>query len=215
MENKAQSNAKRLINLLLEDKNKKKKAPFVIAFIIIVTLCSLYAMKLQVKNKKIEYYIGRTQFFNLNDYQSAKENGIDLSSLGKNGNHIIFYISEYKYDLTLLNEMKKSGLNFKKENDNGLNILEQVLNELEINKLSLTGPFQSNLKTLIKLGFEVSDENVRVISKKCEKNNPMTCLKMAYYFKALGKIDHSKSYAKRTCYQPINEELCQIAKDNF
>jgi hypothetical protein len=215
MTNKAQENAKRLINILLEGKLKRKKAPFIIFIILLIVVGSYLLGQSRFKNEKEKYYMTRTQYFNLNDFNSAKKDKIDLTSLGDKGNHILYFIGEYRYDLTLLKTMKSEGLDFMALNSEGHNTLEQILLDLPVSKASLAGPFQENIRALNSLGFKVQDETIRQISKKCEKNNPLTCIKAAFYFKEMNMKDHSASYAKRTCYKPVNEDLCNLAKDNF
>ncbi len=213
MKNETQNNAKRLIDLLMEGKLKRKSAPLVI-FIILAIIVGLYFAAMgKISSKEEQYYMGRKEYFNINDFFTASQKGVDLTCLGENGDHILYFIAGYKYDLTLLKKMKEQGLDFNKRNDQGLNVLEQVLLQLEVSEVSLTGPFQENLKTLKELGFTASDESIRIISKKCEKVSRLTCLKMVYYFKGLGMNDHAKSYAKRTCYEPKNEDLCLLAQE--
>jgi hypothetical protein len=215
MTNETQKNSNRLISILMEGKLRRKKAPYLIGGAIII-IVSLYFFKSSLDSDRTDnYFISRGETFNISDIRKAKELRVDLTKLGDKDNHIIYHLSQDKFSIEVLKQLEDSGVKLNTPNKFGENPLEQILLYRKYATHSFKSIVSHNFKVLNDLSFITSDEIVRKASEICSKQNPMTCLKMAFYFKVIGKVEHSKSYAKRACYKPINKELCTIAQNNF
>ena len=215
MTNKSQLHAKRLLNILMEGKVKKRKAPFLIALVVFIGTCTFFYKSYSDNKRDDNYFISRGATFNLNDIKKAKELKFDLTKMGSDDNHIIYYLSQDRISVSTLKMIEDAGFKLDSPNDKKENPLEQILLYRRYSPVFFDNIVTHNFKILNDLNFITSEKVIKKVSKICERHNPMACLKMAFYFKLIGKVEHSKSYAKRACYKPINKELCKIAETNF
>ncbi|WP_127713974.1 hypothetical protein [Halobacteriovorax sp. HLS] len=211
MESETQKKTNRLIEILREGKYRRDRAPLII-FIILFMISALTYMKFQMREKENQkYFISRGSYFDIKDIQKAKELNIDLAQLGEQRNHILYYIFTELYDLEVLNQLQKSGINFFATNIKSYNALEQVLMYSTLGPSSIN-IISKNIATLVELKLEIKEATIRELSKKCEQY-AMSCVNMAIYFKIIKQEEHTKSYAKRACYQSEKSKYCEVVKD--
>lgn len=211
MTNEAQKNAKTLIRILTEDKFKKKYAPLVVGFgVIALGVLSFFFFKTSHSYKE-KYYIGREDKLSTKDIDQAIKDKINLHLLGKEKRHILYYLASKKYNLKILKYLKDSGIKLNELDNGGKNSLERIILDLKLDEVSMENVFYENISVLISLEMKVSDETIKSISKSCQDGSLLTCLKMAYYFKAINKMELAKSYAKRSCYSAKDYFTCKIA----
>lgn len=212
MENKAQSNARRLLRILTEDKYKRRRAPFIIT--MAVSACLILVITFYRNNQKSQesYLISREEKLSYKDIDSALKKGVNFESLGKDKKHILYYLANAPYSLEVVSYLKKSGVKLNSLNPQSKNVLEDILLNLIPTHKNLEDNFYENISTLLSLDLIVSDNTIREASKRCGESSLITCLKIAFYYKALGKTDHATSYAKRSCYTSKDDSICAIAK---
>lgn len=213
MENKAQSNARKLLKILTEDKYKRRRAPFIISIGVIALF--IIAISFYKNNQKSQesYLISREERLSYKDIDNALKRGVNFESLGKEKKHILYYLANGKYSLEAISYLKKSGVKLNSLNAESKNALEDILLNLVPSHKNLEEHFYQNISTLLSLDLTVSDTTIREASKSCEESSLVTCLKIAYYYKALGKEEHATSYAKRSCYTSKDDSICAIAKN--
>ncbi len=215
MENKAQSNARRLLQILAENKYKKRRAPFIVGMGVLALILVTYTFFSNTHKTQESYLISRAEKLSFKDIDAALKKGINFESLGDQKKHILFYQAEGPYSLEILSYLKKSGVDFKARNSNSRNSLEDILLNLKPTNKNLEDYFYANISTLISLDLAVSNEVIKEASEMCEKSSLATCLKMAFYFKAIGRADLAESYATRSCYTSKDDSICAIAKNNI
>ncbi|GEM_PF-6292565 len=213
MENKAQSNARKLLTILLEDKYKRKRAPFIVTVGVIALLVIVISFYRNNQKSQDDYLISREEKLSYKDIDLALKRGVNFESLGKEKKHILYYLANGPYSLEAISYLKKSGVNLKSLNAQSKNPLEDILLNLNPSHKNLEEDFYKNISTLLSLDLTISDTTIREASKKCEESSLMTCLKIAFYYKALGKVEHATSYAKRSCYTSNDNSICAIAKN--
>lgn len=213
MSNKAQVHAKRLLKILSEDKYKRKRAPIILSVGLVALIILTITFYKKNHLTKESYLISREERLSFNDIDSAIKGGVDLEAIGDEKRHILYYLAKGPYSLEILSYLKKSGINLQRLDSKKKNVLENILLDLDPDIKSLEEHFYKNISTLLSLELVASEETIKEVSKKCESNSTSTCLKMAFYFKALNKPDHARSYAKRSCYTSSDKSICELAKN--
>jgi len=215
VDNKAQTNARRLLRILTEDKYIKRRAPFIISVGVVAIVLMIVSFYRNTHATKEQYLIGREDKLNFKDIDGALKSGINFEELGKEKKHILFYLGAAPYSLEVLSYLKKSGVNLKSYNSNNHNALEDILLNLDLDPEALEESFYTNISTLLSLDLSVSTEVLKEASKKCETTSLSTCLKIAFYYKAINKTNHARSYGMRACYTSKENPICALAQRNI
>ena len=213
MDNKAQSNARKLIKILTEDKYKKRRAPAIIslgAFALVLVTVLFFR---NTHKTQESYLITRADKLNFKDIDNALKANVNFESLGEKKKHILYYLAVAPYSLEVISYLKKSGVDLKALNNEKRNALEDILLNLSPSHKNLEEDFYKNISTLISLELTASDDVIKEASSMCEKSSLITCLKVAYYFKAIGRMDFAKSYGQRSCYTSSDDSICAISKN--
>ncbi|OUR99849.1 hypothetical protein A9Q84_02130 [Halobacteriovorax marinus] len=213
MDNQTQKNAKTLLRILTEDKFKRQRAPYVIAFGALVLGTITYLFFSSSYDNKESYYISRESKLSIKDIDQAQKEGINLEALGDDKRHIVYHLAKSQYNLTILKYLKDTGIDLLLLDQEGKNTLERIILSLKLSEFNLENHYYGNISVLLSLGMKVSDDTIKEISKLCQNGALDTCLKMAFYFKAIDRKEHAKSYAKRSCYSSKDYYICKIASN--